>query len=160
MSGVLGSSGSGAASLAVACEVEVGAVLVLASVGATVRAYRLVVQGLSSQDHVVGCAAVDSVAVGDSGGDGDRVCEVCGVSGSDPVLDVEGCRLRVDLVAMSEAAEILGVSRQRATRLADRAGFPAPVALIRGVGRVWRRGDVELFAALRNRKPGRPKAGS
>lgn len=67
-------------------------------------------------------------------------------------------RLRLDLVAISEAAEIMGVSRQRAQLLANRPGFPAPVALIRGTGRVWRRGDVELFASMRNRKPGRPKA--
>jgi hypothetical protein len=59
------------------------------------------------------------------------------------------------VVAMDEVATILGVSRQRATVLADRPDFPAPVAHL-AVGRVWLTEDVQRFAAV-PRRTGRPR---
>ncbi len=55
------------------------------------------------------------------------------------------------LVAAKEAAELLGVTRSRFGQLLDAYDdFPAPVADL-GVGRIWKRSDVEEWA----RKHGR-----
>jgi hypothetical protein len=59
------------------------------------------------------------------------------------------------LAGISEVAEILGVSRQRASTLQTRAGFPAPVAVLAS-GPVWRAGDLGTFLETWSRKPGRP----
>jgi hypothetical protein len=61
-----------------------------------------------------------------------------------------------ELVGIAEVAELLGVTRQRASELQHRAGFPRPVALLRS-GPVWRKGDLSSFAATWTRKPGRPR---
>lgn len=58
---------------------------------------------------------------------------------------------------MSEAAARLGVSRQRLTRIiADYPDFPAPVAEL-SVGRIWASEDVDRWAAVNPRRPGRPR---
>jgi predicted DNA-binding transcriptional regulator AlpA len=59
----------------------------------------------------------------------------------------------LDLIGLSEIAELIGVSRQYADRLVKSdPAFPAPVSVIRA-GRIWRRADVEKWA----RKAGRLK---
>lgn len=64
-----------------------------------------------------------------------------------------------ELVGIAEVADMLGVTRQRASALQGRDGFPAPVAKLRA-GPVWRRGDLQRFADRWTRQPGRPaKAG-
>jgi predicted DNA-binding transcriptional regulator AlpA len=66
-----------------------------------------------------------------------------------------------DLVSGVEAAEILGVSRQRVHQLAaENPTFPPAVARLAS-GSVWLRSGVEGFARTWTRKPGRPaKAGA
>lgn len=55
------------------------------------------------------------------------------------------------LLATKEAADLLGVSRQRVLQLIDAYDdFPAPVAEL-SAGRIWAREDVEAWA----RKHGR-----
>ena len=62
-----------------------------------------------------------------------------------------------ELVSGVEAAEILGVSRQRVHQLAaDNSLFPPPVARLAS-GSVWLRVAVESFAEKWERKPGRPR---
>lgn len=63
------------------------------------------------------------------------------------------------LAGIREVAELLGVSRQRASELQTRPGFPAPVALL-AAGPVWRVGDLSSFAETWERKPGRPRKAS
>jgi hypothetical protein len=61
------------------------------------------------------------------------------------------------LVGVAEVADLLGVSRQRASALQTRDGFPAPVAVLRS-GPVWRADDLSTFAKAWSRQPGRPRA--
>lgn len=61
-----------------------------------------------------------------------------------------------DYAGLAEAAQILGVSRQRASAIAKRPGFPAPVG-VPASGPIWRGADVRRFAAGRVRRPGRPR---
>lgn len=63
------------------------------------------------------------------------------------------------LAGIREVAELLGVSRQRASELQTRPGFPAPVAVLAS-GPVWRVGDLSSFAETWERKPGRPRKAS
>lgn len=49
------------------------------------------------------------------------------------------------LMGLTEIAELLGVSRQRAHQLAATYGFPAPLARL-AVGPIWAREDVERWA--------------
>lgn len=56
----------------------------------------------------------------------------------------------LDLVAMGEIADMLGVSRQRVHQLVSRSDFPKPAATL-SVGRIWRRADVAKWAAARGR---------
>lgn len=49
-----------------------------------------------------------------------------------------------ELVGVSEIADILGVSRQRAHQLTKREDFPAPVAELKS-GPIWARPSLELF---------------
>ncbi len=51
----------------------------------------------------------------------------------------------VDLVGLTEIAELLGVSRQRVDQLAQGDDFPEPVSVL-AAGRVWKRADVEAWA--------------
>jgi hypothetical protein len=49
-----------------------------------------------------------------------------------------------ELVSVSEIADILGVSRQRAHQLTKRPDFPEPIARL-GAGPVWTRPSLNLF---------------
>lgn len=61
-----------------------------------------------------------------------------------------------DLVSGPEAAEILGVSRQRVHQLAhSHRDFPRPLYRL-GAGSLWARSAVEAFADRWERRPGRP----
>jgi hypothetical protein len=59
-------------------------------------------------------------------------------------------------VGVSEVAELLGITRQRASVLQTRMGFPAPMQVLAG-GPVWRRSAVDRFASTWERKVGRPR---
>lgn len=52
----------------------------------------------------------------------------------------------LDLVSMAEAADLLGLSRQRITQLVDEGHVPPPVGRMRR-GVVWTREQVEEWAA-------------
>lgn len=60
------------------------------------------------------------------------------------------------LVGVSEIAQLLGVSRQRAVQVVrDYADFPAPVSRLAS-GRIWEREPVEAWMrAHPDRRPGR-----
>lgn len=60
-----------------------------------------------------------------------------------------------ELVGVGEIAELLGVTRQRASEVQTRAGFPAPVARLKS-GPVWTRPSVAEFVESWARRPGRP----
>lgn len=59
-----------------------------------------------------------------------------------------------ELVGVGEVAELLGVSRQRASGLARSPAFPPPVAELKA-GPVWARASVERFVEHWQRRPGR-----
>lgn len=56
----------------------------------------------------------------------------------------------VDLMGLTEIAEMLGVSRQRIDQLAHTDDFPEPVAEL-AAGRIWERADVEAWARATGR---------
>jgi hypothetical protein len=60
-----------------------------------------------------------------------------------------------ELVGVGEIAELLGVTRQRASEVQTRAGFPAPVARLKS-GPVWTRASITRFVDGWIRRPGRP----
>jgi len=61
-----------------------------------------------------------------------------------------------DVVGPIEAAQILGVSRQRVHQLvADNRRFPAPIIVTKS-GSLWARSAIDAFARSWTRKPGRP----
>lgn len=61
------------------------------------------------------------------------------------------------LMGPGEVAECLGVSRQFASTLrVQDPKFPAPVLRLY-CGEIWLASDIEVYAAARNRKPGRPR---
>ncbi|MDQ3914598.1 MAG: hypothetical protein M3323_04595 [Actinomycetota bacterium] len=62
-----------------------------------------------------------------------------------------------ELVGITEIAEILKTSRQRASELARSSKFPAPHADL-AAGPVWLKPTVMRFAGEWDRKPGRPKS--
>lgn len=64
-----------------------------------------------------------------------------------------------ELMSAAEIADELGVSRQRVHQLRSTAGFPAPLADLRG-GAVWDAAAVRKFAQTWERKPGRPPSAS
>jgi hypothetical protein len=75
--------------------------------------------------------------------------------------DVEAAQLGMpgypDLVSGTEAAKILGVSRQRLHQLAsEHSQFPAPLYRL-AVGSLWARASVKKFADEWERRPGRPR---
>ncbi len=57
----------------------------------------------------------------------------------------------MDLVGLTEIAEMLGVSPQRVDQLAATESFPKPVAEL-AAGRVWKRADVERWAKATGRE--------
>jgi prophage regulatory protein len=56
----------------------------------------------------------------------------------------------MDLVGLTEIADMLGVSRQRVDQLAATEAFPEPVADL-AAGRVWKLADVEKWAKATGR---------
>lgn len=58
------------------------------------------------------------------------------------------CRVAEEVMAMAEIAAFLGISRQRASTLAERADFPRPIAHLT-VGRVWSTAEIRDYAARR-----------
>lgn len=62
-----------------------------------------------------------------------------------------------ELAGTAEAAGILGVSRQRLTRVAAMDGFPRPLARLAS-GPVWDAAALRDFEASRDRRPGRRPA--
>jgi len=71
---------------------------------------------------------------------------------SEPVND----RSRSKTVRIIEIAELLGVSHQRASKIVDEPGFPAPIGH-EGQSRLWNRREVVAWAKgwRRERKPWR-----
>ena len=61
-------------------------------------------------------------------------------------------KTRIRLMGASEIADLLSVSRQRASQLASRRDFPEPAAVLRQGG-VWFAEDVEAWAAETGRLP-------
>jgi hypothetical protein len=61
------------------------------------------------------------------------------------------------LVGVSELADLIGVSRQRASELAHSGSFPAPVATLAS-GPVWIEPAILRYVEEWERRPGRPKA--
>lgn len=59
-----------------------------------------------------------------------------------------------ELVGVGEVAELLDVTRQRASALASTPGFPAPLVTLRS-GPVWTRASVDRFVQSWRRRPGR-----
>lgn len=59
-----------------------------------------------------------------------------------------------ELVGVGEVAELLDVTRQRASALASTPGFPAPLVTLRA-GPVWTRASVDRFVQSWRRRPGR-----
>ncbi len=51
-----------------------------------------------------------------------------------------------DIAGVAEAAAIMGWDKRRVITYLNRGSFPAPIASLAS-GRVWRREDVEAFAA-------------
>jgi hypothetical protein len=75
---------------------------------------------------------------------------------TDAELDAELARPTYpEVVGVAEAAEILGVSRQRASKLLERLD---PVARL-AAGPIWRADAVRTFGAVQ-RRPGRPSKAS
>jgi hypothetical protein len=58
------------------------------------------------------------------------------------------------LVGVAEVANLLKVSRQRASELAQSAMFPPPVARL-SAGPIWLRSSIVAFAKAWDRRPGR-----
>lgn len=54
----------------------------------------------------------------------------------------------LDLVSQAEAADLLGLSRQRVTQLVEEGRAPRPAGKLRR-GFVWERADVERWAEER-----------
>lgn len=59
-----------------------------------------------------------------------------------------------DLVGLAEIAELLAVSKQRASALAGAGSFPEPVARLKS-GPVWERASILGFVETWYRRPGR-----
>ena len=64
-----------------------------------------------------------------------------------------------ELMSAAEIAEELNISRQRVHQLRSTAGFPEPLADLRG-GAVWDAAAIRTFAQTWERKPGRPPSGA
>lgn len=62
----------------------------------------------------------------------------------------------LEFVGVSELADLLGVTRQRAHAIAGGATFPEPVARL-AAGPVWARPSIAHFVEGWDRKPGRPR---
>jgi predicted DNA-binding transcriptional regulator AlpA len=60
-----------------------------------------------------------------------------------------------ELGGVTEFAELLGLSRQRAWGISQKPDFPAPIMEL-AAGPVWLRSQLEHWANTHERKPGRP----
>ncbi len=60
-----------------------------------------------------------------------------------------------DIVGVSEVAEMLNTTKQRASALARSRSFPRPIAVLAS-GPVWRRNVILRYVGQWPRKPGRP----
>ncbi|MGH8825173.1 MAG: helix-turn-helix transcriptional regulator [Jiangellaceae bacterium] len=81
-------------------------------------------------------------------------------TGIEALTDVEYERQALEpnvpeIVSAAEAADILGVSRQRLHQLRRHPRFPAPLYELR-TGPLWTRDAIEWFVGVWERKPGRP----
>lgn len=61
------------------------------------------------------------------------------------------------VVGTAEIAELLGVTKQRASVITQREDFPKPIVKLAS-GPVWRAGAVATFKEGWSRKPGRPRS--
>ncbi len=61
-----------------------------------------------------------------------------------------------DLVGVAELAELLNVSKARASELARKPDFPRPWVTLKA-GPIWRRGTLTRFVHSWDRRPGRPR---
>ncbi len=57
-----------------------------------------------------------------------------------------------DLMGTSEVAALLGISRQRVLKIAEREDFPRPLAVLR-MGNVWRGADIRNWRAAHRDTP-------
>jgi hypothetical protein len=73
--------------------------------------------------------------------------------------ELEFTRETDELVGVTELAEMLGVTRQRASELRTRPGFPAPIADLAS-GPVWKSSSLRRFVDTWERRPGRPRKAS
>lgn len=72
-------------------------------------------------------------------------------------LDIElSTPLYPSIVGVTELAEMLGVSKQRASELARSQSFPAPLTELAS-GPIWIQSNVRHFCETWERKPGRPR---
>lgn len=62
-----------------------------------------------------------------------------------------------ELAGITEIAELLGTSRQRASELARSVRFPTPLAEL-AAGPVWTKSAITRFVDEWERKPGRPRS--
>jgi hypothetical protein len=62
-----------------------------------------------------------------------------------------------ELVGITEIADLLGTSRQRASELARTSKFPSPLAEL-AAGPVWLKPTISKFVSEWERKPGRPRS--
>lgn len=69
--------------------------------------------------------------------------------------EAETFRPRAALAGAAEAADLLGVTRQRLADIRKMARFPQPVADLKA-GPVWDRAEIERFSNKWDRKAGRP----
>jgi len=57
----------------------------------------------------------------------------------------------MELLGLTEIADMFGISRQRVDQLAATKGFPEPVAEL-AAGRVWKRADIVAWAKATGRE--------
>lgn len=118
----------------------------------------LTAEGATPADALAGATNRTLTVVNSgSGGPGEVIfAEIC--------TEAEGDRRRADatfpeLVGIAEIADLLKITRQRASALQTRAGFPLPVAQLRS-GPVWRLSDLSAFATTWDHSPYRPAESS
>lgn len=66
---------------------------------------------------------------------------------SRPVRRVRSRLMPPELAGVAELAKLLDVDKRTVQRYTHREDFPAPVEVLAGGRRVWRRRDVERWAA-------------
>jgi prophage regulatory protein len=61
----------------------------------------------------------------------------------------------LELMGTAEIAAMLGISRQRVLKLAEKPDFPRPLAVL-SMGKVWLGSDIRTWAGPRAAKRGAP----